>query len=69
MDRGGKRGCQPREEQAKRDLSSRIWDLSWASPAAETQSDSPLRSDRAWTQTEAAGLGQPAELEVNALVS
>ena len=69
VDRGGKRGCQPREEQAKRELSSRIRGLSWASPAVETQSDSPLRADRAWAQTEASGLGQPAELEMNALVS
>lgn len=69
MDRGGKRGRQSREEQAKSDLSWRIQGLIRASLAVETQSDSPLRADRAWAQTEAAGLGQPAELEANALLS
>lgn len=36
MDQEGKRGCQPREKQAKRDLSWRIRGLSWGFLAEET---------------------------------
>lgn len=36
MDQEGKRGCQPREKQAKRDLSWKIRGLSWGSLAEET---------------------------------